>query len=75
MPNIQNIKDWLALVVALVTFVAGIIFWVQTSSDSKIEVIQRNMSELKADIRAIQTDNKEIIRIIGRLEGLIDKSN
>jgi hypothetical protein len=73
-PTIQNIKDWLALVVALVTFVAGIIFWVQTSSDEKIAVIEKDMSELKADIRGIQADNKEIIRIIGRLEGLIEKA-
>ena len=74
MPTIQNIKDWLALVVALVTFVAGIIFWVQTSSDGKIAAIEKDMSELKADIRGIQADNKEIIRIIGRLEGLIEKA-
>jgi len=73
MPTVQNIKDWAALVFAIITCIAGIIFWVQSAGDEKIESIEKDITELKSDIKIIQNDNREIIRIMGRLEGLIDK--
>ena len=73
MPQINQIKDWFIFSVAVVSVVAGVIFWVQTSNDDKVQRIEEDISELKTDIKQIQEDNREIIRIMGRLEGLIDK--
>ncbi len=73
MATFDQIKDWFTFVVAVVSVVAGIIFWVQTSNDRKVEGIEEDIVELKTDIKKIQEDNREIIRIMGRLEGLIDK--
>ena len=69
----DQIKDWFTFAVAVVSVVAGVIFWVQTSNDGKVERIEEDIVELKTDIKKIQDDNREIIRIMGRLEGLIDK--
>ena len=71
--TVNQIKEWFTLMVSVVAVVAGVIFWVQTSNDSKIANIERDISDLRLDIRKIQQDNNEIIRIMGRLEGLIDK--
>ena len=69
----DHITDWFTFAVAVVSVVAGVIFWVQTSNDGKVESIEEDIVELKTDIKKIQDDNREIIRIMGRLEGLIDK--
>ena len=69
----NQIKDWFTFAAAVVMCVAGVIFWVQTSNDGKVERIEEDIAELKTDIKKIQDDNREIIRIMGRLEGLIDK--
>ena len=66
-------KEWFTFVVAVVTCIAGTIFWVQNIGDSKIEQLKEDIAEVKLDIKKIQEDNHEIIRIMGRLEGLIDK--
>ena len=71
--RIEQIKEWFTLMVSVIAVVAGVIFWVQTSIDSKIANIEKDIAELRTDIRKIQEDNHEIIRIMGRLEGLIDK--
>ena len=71
--RIEQVKEWFTLVVSVIAVVAGVIFWVQTSNDSKIDNIEKDIAELRTDIRKIQEDNHEIIRIMGRLEGLIDK--
>jgi hypothetical protein len=71
--SFNQVKDWFTLVVAIISVVAGVIFWVQTSNDKVVERIENDIVELKTDIKSIQQDNREIIRIMGRLEGLIDK--
>jgi len=71
--QISQIKEWFTFVVAVVMCIAGTIFWVQNISDSKIEQLKEDIAEVKLDIKKIQEDNHEIIRIMGRLEGLIDK--
>ena len=71
--NINQLKDWITFSIAVVACVAGVIFWVQASSDSKIENLEKDIAEVKVDIKSIQDDNREIIRIIGRLEGMLDK--
>jgi hypothetical protein len=71
--DIEKIKDWFTLIVAIVTCVAGIIFWVQNTSDDRIARVESDIASLKQDIKEIETDSREILRIVGRLEGLIDK--
>jgi len=71
--QINQIKEWFTFVVAVVMCVAGTIFWIQSTSDAKIERLEDDIAEVKTDIKKIQEDNREIIRIMGRLEGLMDK--
>lgn len=70
--NIEAVKDWFTLVAAIVTCVAAIIFWIQTSSDTKFDNLQSQVDTLRSDIKSIEKSNNEILRIIGRLEGQID---
>ena len=69
----SQIREWFTFIIAVVAAVSGIIFWVQNASDNKISGLEKDIIEVKSDIKKIQQDNKEIIRIMGRLEGLIDK--
>jgi SMC interacting uncharacterized protein involved in chromosome segregation len=70
--NVENLKDWFTFVVAVVACVAGIIFWVQSSSDPRFEKIEKDISVLREDIKNIRDDNSEILRIVGKLEGKLD---
>ena len=49
--NINQIKDWIAMTVAIVACIAGVIFWVQTSSDSKFSHLEKDIAEVKIDIK------------------------
>jgi len=71
--QVDQIKEWFTFAVAVVATVAGTIFWVQSTSDDKIERLKEDIVEVKMDVKKIQQDNREIIRIMGRLEGLIEK--
>ena len=67
--SLQIIKEWFTFVAALVATVATVIFWVQSASDSKFEKVEEEIEILRREISNIQDSNKEILRIIGRLEG------
>ena len=71
--QIDQIKEWFTFAVAVVMCVAGTVFWVQNTSDEKIERLKEDIAEVKMDVKIIQQDNREIIRIMGKLEGLIEK--
>ena len=71
--QLSQAKEYFTFVVAVVMCVAGTIFWVQNVSESKVEQLKEDIAEIKLDIKEIQENNREIIRIMGRLEGLIDK--
>ena len=73
--DIQTIKDWFALVVALIVTVAGVIFWVQSINDPKFEELEKKIQVLREDIGQIRVNNNEILRIVGRLEGRLDNNN
>tara|TARA_Y100001937_G_scaffold113288_1_gene161814 strand:+ start:397 stop:630 length:234 start_codon:yes stop_codon:yes gene_type:complete len=70
--DIQSIKEWFTLTVAIVATIAGVIFWVQTINDPKFEEIDNNIQILRNDITQIRLDNNEILRIVGRLEGKLE---
>tara|TARA_R100001082_G_C4351404_1_gene154711 strand:- start:786 stop:1043 length:258 start_codon:yes stop_codon:yes gene_type:complete len=70
--NIEKIKDWFVFIVAVVTCVAGVIFWVQSSNNPKFEKLEKEISVLREDIKNIRVHNSEILRIVGRLEGKLE---
>lgn len=70
--NVQSIKEWFTLTVAIIATIAGVIFWVQTINDSKFEEIDNKIQLLRDDIVQIRLNNNEILRIVGRLEGKLD---
>jgi len=69
---LEAVKDWLTVVVAVITCITAVIFWVQSSSDAKFEKVESEIRSLKVDIDKIQENNNKILRIIGRLEGKLD---
>ena len=71
--NIGTMKDWFTFVVAVIACVSGVIFWVQTSSDPKFLKIESDIQLLRGEIKNIRDDNSEILRVVGRLEGKLDK--
>ena len=70
--NVEKIKDWVVFVIAVITCVAGVIFWVQSSNNPRFEKIEKEISILRQDIKNIRNNNSEILRIVGRLEGKLD---
>ena len=73
--NLEKIKDWFVFIVAVVSCVAGVIFWVQSSNDPKFDKLESQINILRQDINNIRTHNSEILRIVGRLEGKLEKNN
>tara|TARA_R110002110_G_scaffold230176_2_gene445848 strand:- start:730 stop:960 length:231 start_codon:yes stop_codon:yes gene_type:complete len=71
--NPSQIKDWITFAMAIVVAVASIIFWVQNADKDKIQHIEGEVAELKQDMKAITKQNSEILRLIGRIEGSMDK--
>ena len=70
--DLRTIKDWFTLMVAIIATIAGVIFWVQSINDPKFEKIEKEIQTLRNDITQIRTDNNEILRIVGRLEGKLE---
>ena len=59
--------------IAIVAAIASIIFWVQSADDGRIQHIEDEVKELKADMKEINKQNSEILRLIGRIEGAMTK--
>tara|TARA_Y100000593_G_C4260680_1_gene312045 strand:- start:919 stop:1158 length:240 start_codon:yes stop_codon:yes gene_type:complete len=70
--NLSALREYIMLVVAIITAVAGIIFWVQNVDKDKIERLEHDIELIQADINKIKDNNTEILRVIGRLEGKLD---
>ena len=58
---------------AIVATIAGVIFWVQSINDPKFEEIEKEIQLLRDDIVQIRVNNNEILRIVGKLEGKLEK--
>ena len=71
--NVQDLKDWFVFIVAIVSCVVGAIFWIQSANDTDIKRIEDEIQSLRNDIDSIRKNNNEILRIVGRLEGKIDR--
>lgn len=71
--NISQAKEWTTFAIAIVAAIASIIFWVQSADDGRISRIENEVKELKADMKEINKQNSEILRLIGRIEGAMTK--
>ena len=71
--SISQIKEWVTFAIAIVADIASIIFWVQSADDGRINRIESEVKELKVDMKAINRQNSEILRLIGRIEGAMTK--
>lgn len=71
--TIRNIKDWFTFAVAVVATVSGVIFWIQRADNDKFERIESKIEAVETDVDKIREDNVEIIRLIGKLEGKLEK--
>tara|TARA_R100001244_G_scaffold132045_1_gene106685 strand:- start:43 stop:276 length:234 start_codon:yes stop_codon:yes gene_type:complete len=67
--NIKSLKDAVLFVIAIITCIAGVIFWVQNASDEKIERIEKDIANIQSDVKDLQRNTNEILRVVGRLEG------
>jgi len=71
--SFSQVKDWTTFAIAIVAAIAGIIFWVQGADNERIEYIEGEVKELKADMKEITKQNSEILRLIGRIEGAMNR--
>ena len=71
--NISQVKEWTTFAIAIVAAIASIIFWVQSADNDRIQHIEDEVKELKADMKEINKQNSEILRLIGRIEGAMNK--
>ena len=71
--NLNQFKEWFTFAVSVVVAIAGIIFWVQSVDDDRINRIETEVKELKSDMKEITKQNSKILRLIGRIEGSMIK--
>ena len=71
--NLSQVKEWVTFAIAIVAAIASIIFWVQSADNDRIERIEGEVKELKHDMKEITKQNSEILRLIGRIEGTMNK--
>jgi len=70
--SVKDVKEWFTFAIAIVVAVSGIIFWVQSVGNDQIERIEEDVSFLKVEMKEIQKQNGEILRLIGKLEGKLE---
>jgi hypothetical protein len=70
---LRNVKDWFTFAVAVIATVSGVIFWIQRADNDKFERIETKIEAVEADVDKIREDNVEIIRLIGKLEGKLER--
>ena len=71
--NLSQVKEWVTFAIAIVAAIASIIFWVQSADNDRIERIEGEVKELKTDMKEITKQNSEILRLIGRIEGAMNR--
>jgi hypothetical protein len=48
--NLETAREYIMLVVAIITAIAGLIFWVQNVDKDKIDRLERDIELIQADI-------------------------
>jgi len=69
---VKTFREWFAFAIAIVVAVSGIIFWVQNASAEKFEHLDKEIGALRGDMKGIQNQNADILRLVGQLEGKIE---
>ena len=55
--NISALREYIMLIVAIITAIAGIIFWVQNVDKDKIERLENDIELIQADINKIKDEH------------------
>jgi hypothetical protein len=71
--TLKTLKEWFTFIVAVIATVSGVIFWIQRADDDKFKRIEDKIGAVETDVDKIREDNVEIIRLIGKLEGKLEK--
>lgn len=69
---ISAAKDWMTFIIAVIAAISGIIFWVQSVGKVEYQRIEKDVAEIKVEMKEIQQQNGEILRLIGQLEGKVE---
>ncbi len=70
----EKLKDVATFVIAIITCIAGVIFWVQSANDDKISHLEHEISEIRSDVKDLEKNTSEILRVVGRLEGRMGRT-
>ena len=70
----DKIKDAITFTIAIITCIAGVIFWVQSANDDKISRLESEISEIRSDVKDLEKNTSEILRVVGRLEGRMSRT-
>ena len=70
----ERIKEIVTTTVAVVVAISGIIFWVQYVAEEEVQSVKSEIAEIKRDVQEIEKNNREILRIVGRLEGSLQNN-
>jgi cell division protein FtsB len=69
---ISTAKDWMTFIIAVIAAISGIIFWVQSVGKVEYQRIEKDVAEIKVEMKEIHQQNGEILRLIGQLEGKVE---
>jgi hypothetical protein len=62
-------------IVAIASVIVSVVLWVQSQGDSKYyprisgENLEKDIAQIEHKLESIESGNREIIRLLGRLEG------
>ena len=70
----EKIKDAITFTIAIITCIAGVIFWVQSANDDKISRLESEISQIRVDVKDLEKNTSEILRVVGRLEGRMSRT-
>ena len=72
--SFEKIKDAVTFTIAIITCIAGVIFWVQSANDDKISRLESEISQIRVDVKDLEKNTSEILRVVGRLEGRMSRT-
>jgi len=72
--SFEKIKDAVTFTIAIITCIAGVIFWVQSANDDKISRLESEISQIRVDVKYLKKNTSEIFRVVGRLEGRMSRT-
>ena len=55
----EKLKDVATFVIAIVTCIAGVIFWVQSANDDNIKRLEGEIAQIRVDVKDLEKNNSE----------------